>query len=217
MNAVRSISTGWPFRSYKAITKWKKLLFLKLFGGCFSKCALDRPIILTFFLFKWLLIMFKRNIKMGTKAYRFASCCCWCKREWWWLSSICWCWCNWCCCCCCWWCIQPRNGSSLSIDKVEIEGPLGCISFKAKCEINQIKTKLLKLKANHFFFSILQIKLILFAFFWLLAVFIIAYNNEQIMKAKWDKLKEKIYILKSREFVYFLNFSRNFDFKSKQC
>ena len=40
---VRSISTGCPCRSYMASTKWKKLDFLRLEGGCFSKCALARP------------------------------------------------------------------------------------------------------------------------------------------------------------------------------
>lgn len=35
--AVRSISTGCPCRSYRARTKWKKLDFLRLEGGCFSK------------------------------------------------------------------------------------------------------------------------------------------------------------------------------------
>ena len=43
MKDVLSISIGWPCRSYRAITKWKKLLFLKLLGGCFSKCALPTP------------------------------------------------------------------------------------------------------------------------------------------------------------------------------
>ncbi|TNN45215.1 hypothetical protein EYF80_044593 [Liparis tanakae] len=35
--AVRSISTGCPWRSNSANTKWKKLDFLRLDGGCFSK------------------------------------------------------------------------------------------------------------------------------------------------------------------------------------
>ena len=43
INAVRSISIGWPVLSYNAMTKWKKFDFLKLGGGCFSKCALPRP------------------------------------------------------------------------------------------------------------------------------------------------------------------------------
>lgn len=34
--AVLSISTGWPCLSYSARTKWKKLDFLRLEGGCFS-------------------------------------------------------------------------------------------------------------------------------------------------------------------------------------
>lgn len=37
-----SISTACPVLSYKARTKWKKLLFLKFEGGCFSKCARTR-------------------------------------------------------------------------------------------------------------------------------------------------------------------------------
>lgn len=45
MKAVLSISTGCPDRSYKAMTKWKKLDFLRLLGGCFSKCALPTPIL----------------------------------------------------------------------------------------------------------------------------------------------------------------------------
>lgn len=47
MKAVLSISTGWPARSYKAMTKWKKLDFLRLLGGCFSKCARPTPILET--------------------------------------------------------------------------------------------------------------------------------------------------------------------------
>lgn len=43
MKAVRSTSTGCPCRSYMASTKWKKLDFLRLEGGCFSKCARARP------------------------------------------------------------------------------------------------------------------------------------------------------------------------------
>lgn len=43
MKAVLSISTGWPARSYKAMTKWKKFDFRRLLGGCFSKCALPIP------------------------------------------------------------------------------------------------------------------------------------------------------------------------------
>jgi len=39
MNAVRSISVGWPRLSYSASTKWKKLLLRRLLGGCFSKWA----------------------------------------------------------------------------------------------------------------------------------------------------------------------------------
>lgn len=42
-NVVLSISTGWPWRSYKASTKWKKLDLRRLEGGCFSKCARARP------------------------------------------------------------------------------------------------------------------------------------------------------------------------------
>lgn len=45
MKAVRSISIGWPALSYKAITKWKKLDFLKLLGGCFSKWARPMPML----------------------------------------------------------------------------------------------------------------------------------------------------------------------------
>jgi len=40
---VLSISTGWPCRSYRARTKWKKLDFRRLEGGCFSKWARARP------------------------------------------------------------------------------------------------------------------------------------------------------------------------------
>lgn len=40
---VLSISTGWPWRSYRARTKWKKLDFRRLEGGCFSKWARARP------------------------------------------------------------------------------------------------------------------------------------------------------------------------------
>lgn len=40
---MRSISTGWPWRSYRASTKWKKLDFLRLDGGCFSKWARANP------------------------------------------------------------------------------------------------------------------------------------------------------------------------------
>lgn len=40
---VLSISTGWPCRSYKARTKWKKLDFRRFEGGCFSKWARARP------------------------------------------------------------------------------------------------------------------------------------------------------------------------------
>lgn len=46
MNAVRSISTGCPARSYNATTKWKKLLLRRLLGGCFSKCARPTPTLL---------------------------------------------------------------------------------------------------------------------------------------------------------------------------
>lgn len=41
--ADRSISTGWPDRSYKAMTKWKKFDLRKLLGGCFSKWARPTP------------------------------------------------------------------------------------------------------------------------------------------------------------------------------
>ena len=41
--AVLSISTGCPCLSYRAKTKWKKLDFLRLEGGCFSKCARASP------------------------------------------------------------------------------------------------------------------------------------------------------------------------------
>ena len=44
--AVRSTSTGWPIRSYSAITKWKKLLLRKLDGGCFSKWTRPSPTLL---------------------------------------------------------------------------------------------------------------------------------------------------------------------------
>ncbi len=43
IKAVLSISMGWPVRSYKAMTKWKKLDFRKFGGGCFSKWALPIP------------------------------------------------------------------------------------------------------------------------------------------------------------------------------
>lgn len=43
MKAVRSISMGCPALSYSAMTKWKKLDFRKLLGGCFSKCARPTP------------------------------------------------------------------------------------------------------------------------------------------------------------------------------
>lgn len=42
-NAVCSISTDWPWLSYKASTKWKKFDFRRLAGGCFSKCTRARP------------------------------------------------------------------------------------------------------------------------------------------------------------------------------
>lgn len=45
IKAVRSISIGCPARSYRAMTKWKKLDFLRLLGGCFSKCALPTPVL----------------------------------------------------------------------------------------------------------------------------------------------------------------------------
>lgn len=47
MKAVLSTSMGWPCRSYNASTKWKKLLFRRLLGGCFSKCALPNPTLLS--------------------------------------------------------------------------------------------------------------------------------------------------------------------------
>lgn len=47
IKAVLSTSMGWPCRSYNASTKWKKLLFRRLLGGCFSKCALPNPTLLS--------------------------------------------------------------------------------------------------------------------------------------------------------------------------
>ena len=41
--ADRSISMGWPERSYRAMTKWKKLDLRKFDGGCFSKWARPTP------------------------------------------------------------------------------------------------------------------------------------------------------------------------------
>ena len=47
MKAVLSTSMGCPCLSYRASTKWKKLLFRRLLGGCFSKCALPNPALLS--------------------------------------------------------------------------------------------------------------------------------------------------------------------------
>jgi len=69
MKAVLSTSIGWPWRSYSANTKWKKLLLRRLLGGCFSKCARPTPRLYTyrhitpiFFIIQFSLFVIPENI-----------------------------------------------------------------------------------------------------------------------------------------------------------